>query len=666
MRIPRRISHAAASLLVLVAVLALAPAAQAGEGYSAGASWGCNSSFGGERDASGRLYVPCNGKVWVLAADGATAKLVTIDTTVAGTKPAYLVAPTPDGSALYTLAYSNGASAKLGMALQRLKLSADGTTYRRDAAFQPQQFTYAGTRRNVCGRGLAVDAYGNVYVSQGGWCSQANAAGTLVPDPNLILKYRPDGTLVTQFGEYGAGIGQFNVNMQLDVTADGRRIYVADHLNVRVQYFDWQVDGTYRPAGSFNSVTVNGTVVPFSATYGVALDPWGSVYVADTTQARIWKTTADGAFVAKIADLDDSKRIHTLSVDARGFVFSGEQMQYWARAAGNPIPATRPDPGPEPKPDLLAPTLQAVSAPAETTAGVVSVQVAATDDVGVTELRIADEQGAWGAWRPYATNLDVALTDGVGTKLVYVQVRDVRQQESDVRYAVVARRPIPDVTAPTLRVTAPATTTLARVTLGIESADAIGVTHLRIAGNDGTFSEWQPWAAGSQSIVRDLGPAVGTYAMAVQVRDAAFNVSETATVRIAFVKPGVPATPPAGGGAGPLPGTAAAPGDDPVAAGGGVLVRDLVAPRIYALRVPARSCSRIVVLRLVAHDDATPTWVRVANEDGRYGRWQPYRTSVRQVLSRGTTRKLVTVQVADAAGNVSRAASRRLVVVRCR
>ena len=661
-----------ASLLALTSVFVLAPAAYAGEGYAAGAAWGCSSSFGGQRDASGRLYVPCNGKVWVLAANGATARFVNIDTTVPGTKPVSLVAPTPDGSAIYSLSYSNGGSAALGMALQRLRLSADGTTYRLDTTFRPQQFTYAGTRRNVCGRGLAVDAYGNVYVSQGGWCSQANAAGTLVADPNLILKYRSDGRLVTQFGEYGAGatapLGQFNVNMQLDVTADGRRIYVADHLNVRVQYFDWQVDGTYRPAGSFNSVTVNGTRIPFSATYGVSLDPWGYVYVADTTQARIWKTTTDGTYVARIADLGDTKRIHTLSVDGRGFVLSGEQMQYWARAADNPVPPTRPDPGPEPKPDLLPPTLQSVTAPAETTAASAAVQVAASDDVGVTELRTADEQGAWGAWRPYAPNFDVALSDGVGTKLVYVQVRDVRLQESDVRSAVIVRRPIPDTTAPTLRVTATATTTLARVTLGIESADAIGVTHLRTAGNDGAFSEWQPWTAGTQSVPRDLGTTVGTYAVSVQVRDAAFNVSETATVRISFVKPGVP--PPAviggGGGGVVLPGGAAAPGDDPLADGGGVVVRDLVAPRIHSFQVPARSCSRMVVLRLVARDDAAPTWVRVANEDGRYGRWQPYRAAVRHALTRGATRKLVTVQVADAAGNVSRASSRRLLLVRCR
>lgn len=662
MRSPRCIRRAAAVLTTLVALVAVAPVANAGEGYAAGAAWNCADSFGGMRDAAGKLYAPCGEKVLIQSADGATKRLVSIDYGVAGTKAAHVIAPTPDGTRLYSITYSNGASDALGMALQRLKLSADGTTYRLDTTFRPERFTYAGALHNVCGRGIAVDAHGYVYVSQGGWCSQRNAAGVLVPDPTLILKYRPDGTLVTQFGDFGAGAGQFNVNMQLDVTADGRRIYVADHLNTRVQYFDWTIDGTYRPAGSFNSVTVNGTVIRFSATYGVALDPWGYVYVADTTQGRIWKTTATGGYVAKLVEYGTSGRIHTLSVDARGYVYSGEHQRVWARAADNPVPATRPTPGAEPTPDLLAPTLQSVVAPAETTAASVSVAVSASDDVGVTEMRIADEQGNWGAWQPYATAFDVALSDGIGTKLVYVQVRDVRHQESEVLRAAVARRPIPDVTAPTLSVSGPATTTLARVTLAVVSADAIGVTHLRVAGNDGTFSEWIAWSAGSRTLTRDFGTTFGAHVVAVQVRDAAFNVSETATLRIGYALPGAVAPVlPAGG-------TGDAVVDPTGAGGGGVLVRDQVAPRIVALRVPARSCSRIVLLRLRARDDAAPVpaWVRVANENGRFGRWQRYRGTLRHVLTRGATRKLVTVQVADAAGNVSRSSSRRMLVVRCR
>ncbi len=305
-----------------------------------------------------------------------------------------------------------------------------------------------------------------------------------------------------------------------------------------------------------------------------------------------------------------------------------------------------------------------MTAPTETTNARVPVQVVATDDVGVTELRTADENGTWSAWRPYAANLDVALSDGIGTEVIYVQVRDVRLQESDARSVIVARRPIPDVTAPTLAVTGPATTTLARVTLSVDAADAIGVTHLRVAGNDGEFTEWIPWGSGVRTLTRDFGTTRGPKVVAVQVRDAAFNVSETATLRIDYIAPGVPV--PVADVTKVADDTPAAPGDLAVTGGGGVVVRDTIAPRISTLRVPARSCSRIVYLRLVARDDAPATWVRVANEDGRYGRWQPYRAKLRHVLTRGATRKLVTVQVADAAGNVSRAASRRLLVVRCR
>ncbi len=667
MRPARHLRLAISVLTALVALLAAAPSANAGEGYAAAAAWGCPASGGGMRDRAGTMYVPCNGSVWILPASGTGARLVPIDTTVAGTKGVYTLAPTPDGSAIYTITYSNGGSQALGMALQRLTLTADGTKFRLDTTFRPQQFTYAGTRRNVCGRGITTDAWGYVYVSQGGWCAQRNAAGALVPDPNLILKYRPDGTLVTQFGDYGSGPGQFNVNMQLDVTADGRRIYVADHLNVRVQYFDWTIDGTYRYAGEFGSVVVNGTRVGFSAVYGVALDPWGFVYVADTTQGRIWKTSPTGTYVTKLVEFGTTRRIHSLSVDGRGHVYSGEHQLTWARRADNPVPGPHPIPGAEPKPDLLPPTLQAVTAPADTTAASVPVRVTAIDDLGVTEMRIADEQGNWGAWQPYSGAFDVALSDGIGTKLVYVQVRDVRQQESGVLYAVVARRPIPDLTAPTLSVSGPATTTLGRITLTVDSTDAIGVTHLRVAGNDGTFSEWIAWGNGARTLTRDFGSARGLHVVAVQVRDAAFNVSETATLRISYVAPGA-ATPapvaneaidaPAGGGGAPVAG----------ADGGGVLVRDTVAPRIHRFIVPKRSCSRIVVLRLVARDNAAPipTWVRVANEHGRYGRWQRYRGKLRHVLTRGATRKLVTVQVADAAGNVSRTSSRRLLVIRCR
>jgi hypothetical protein len=81
--------------------------------------------------------------------------------------------------------------------------------------------------------------------------------------------------------------------------------------------------------------------------------------------------------------------------------------------------------------------------------------------------------------------------------------------------------------------------------------------------------------------------------------------------------------------------------------------------------VPSRSCSRAILLRIVAADAGGVRFVRVANEHGRYGRWHAYSPKLRQLLSPRAGRKLVTVQVRDRAGNISRAVSRRVLVRSC-
>ncbi|MGD8719504.1 MAG: hypothetical protein PVH29_11880 [Candidatus Zixiibacteriota bacterium] len=46
------------------------------------------------------------------------------------------------------------------------------------------------------------------------------------------------GSFLGSFGEYGTGDGQFDRVCGVAVWPDGARVYVVDHLNNRVQYFD--------------------------------------------------------------------------------------------------------------------------------------------------------------------------------------------------------------------------------------------------------------------------------------------------------------------------------------------------------------------------------------------------------------------------------------------
>jgi sugar lactone lactonase YvrE len=119
---------------------------------------------------------------------------------------------------------------------------------------------------------------------------------------NSIDVFTADGTLVTEWGGYGKGEGQFIYPYGIAVSAAGE-VYVADTVNARVQRFSgsgaflgaW--GGPGRNHGRFYTPT------------SVATDPAGYVYVADRAapypeegRARVQKFTADGQFVKQWYD----------------------------------------------------------------------------------------------------------------------------------------------------------------------------------------------------------------------------------------------------------------------------------------------------------------------------------------------------------------------------
>ena len=93
-----------------------------------------------------------------------------------------------------------------------------------------------------------------------------------------------------------------------------------------------------------------------------------------------------------------------------------------------------PAPAPAPAADKTAPLLSSVTLPASTTTRVITIKLMASDNVAVTEVRFANEDGVWAAWQPYATQKTWTLSPNAGSKGVFAQVRDAAKNESNSIY----------------------------------------------------------------------------------------------------------------------------------------------------------------------------------------------------------------------------------------
>lgn len=274
---------------------------------------------------------------------------------------------------------------------------------------------------------------------------------------------------------------------------------------------------------------------------------WGAwqPFAATTTFALTPGAGNRGVFV----QVRDAARLESNTV-YRTTVSSGIDAPPAGEPAPEPDPEPVPIPNPQPNPAVdVAPTLRGVTLPAQTAVREIQVAIDALDDVAVTEMRLATESGVWAEWQPFAATTTFTLTAGVGTRGVFVQVRDAKRQESATLYRTTklleqapAPAPVPapnpepvpapqpnpdpvpvpalvDAAAPVLRaVTLPAQSTTRAIIVAVDATDDVAVTEVRLANEDGTWSAWQPYAANVPWVLTRIAMTKGVF---VQVRDAA-------------------------------------------------------------------------------------------------------------------------------------------------
>lgn len=148
-------------------------------------------------------------------------------------------------------------------------------------------------------------------------------------DNARILKFSPDGTLVTQWGRKGTGKSEFDQPHALAMDARGR-LFVGDRSNNRIQIFDQ--DGTYLDEWT-----------QFSRPSGIFIDAKDNIYVADSESGSVapenkaWLrgirigNVRDGKVTAFIPDPavnpPSTSSAEGVAVDRNGVVYGAEVGQ---------------------------------------------------------------------------------------------------------------------------------------------------------------------------------------------------------------------------------------------------------------------------------------------------------------------------------------------------
>jgi tripartite motif-containing protein 71 len=195
----------------------------------------------------------------------------------------------------------------------------------------PGQFYHA--------HGIAIDASGNVYVSdQGNFQSEVSHPDAI---PH-ISKFTADGKFITKWGSEGNGDGQFTRVEDLAVDSSGN-VYVAELGNSRISKFT--ADGKFitkwgsenndatassNGAASSSSSSSSSSETSLDKPWGVAVDPSGNIVVTDKGRNMAFKFASDGKYLQTLVSTGPAdgqlQHPHGIAFDSSGNFYIADQV----------------------------------------------------------------------------------------------------------------------------------------------------------------------------------------------------------------------------------------------------------------------------------------------------------------------------------------------------
>ena len=180
-----------------------------------------------------------------------------------------------------------------------------------------------------------------------------------------------------------------------------------------------------------------------------AIDDQGVAFMRFATESGVWQPwqpfSTPAQFTLSPGGIGLLKGVNVQVRDAQGLdsAVLYRKTIYQPLAEPLPLPNPVPVPVPVPVPGVnAAPVVTAVRMPNPTLTRLVTMQIDATDDVGVVQMRLANEDGAWSAWKPFSATTQQLLTAKPNMKKgVSVQVRDASMVESNIFYKTTLCKP---------------------------------------------------------------------------------------------------------------------------------------------------------------------------------------------------------------------------------